>query len=301
MLTLDVPLFRGGPTGYSSIWSLPISLISSAIYTESFWQRVWAAESPQVLRKAGFWSCILTTIVIAFFGFVGFLGLWAQLPPLDDFNNLAFFVPFQQSSAFGVVLVVLAATMNESAVDSLQNAIVATLASNFLVGKPVWWPRLLTFVINIPVMFVALHGLKLLDIFLVLNVITTFCLVPLMAGLWSTKLSGITVTASIVLSLICTIGFGVLHVGNFSEGVKWTFSSELNFYDYRIFLVAFLSSVVFVVIGLVTIDRNGKYVVKGALAPSQDLKVASSAPPANGAGTADKQRTGISGLVITAI
>lgn len=32
-----------------------------------------------------------------------------------------------------VLLVVLAATMNESAVDSLQNAIVATISSNFLV------------------------------------------------------------------------------------------------------------------------------------------------------------------------
>lgn len=63
-------------------------------------------------------------------------GLWAGLRPLDSNNNLAFFVPFStphSPPAIRVVLVVLAATMNESAVDSLQNAIVATISSNFMV------------------------------------------------------------------------------------------------------------------------------------------------------------------------
>lgn len=46
----------------------------------------------------------------------------------------AFFVPFSHGPPLiRVLLVVLAATMNESAVDSLQNAIVATISSNFLV------------------------------------------------------------------------------------------------------------------------------------------------------------------------
>jgi hypothetical protein len=36
--------------GLSSIWSLVISLISSTIYSEAFWQRVWAAQDPKALR-----------------------------------------------------------------------------------------------------------------------------------------------------------------------------------------------------------------------------------------------------------
>jgi hypothetical protein len=32
--------------------------------------------------------------VISFFGLIGFLGQWASLPPLDENNNLAFFVIF---------------------------------------------------------------------------------------------------------------------------------------------------------------------------------------------------------------
>lgn len=91
---------------------------------------------------------------------------------MDDNNNLAFFVPFSDAATQGkqglwrshrillyltdsllilikiggkgsnigamvvrVLLVLLATTMNESAVDSLQNAIVATLSSTFFVDK----------------------------------------------------------------------------------------------------------------------------------------------------------------------
>lgn len=59
------------------------------------------------------------------------------MPALDEYNNLAFFVPFTRRGSWGmrVVLVVLTATMNESAVDSFQNAIVATLSSTLLVGN----------------------------------------------------------------------------------------------------------------------------------------------------------------------
>ena len=98
---------------------------------------------------------MLTTVVIAFFGTVGWLGLWAGLPPLDDHNNLAFFVPFAGGSVGSVVirvmLVVLATTMNESAVDSLQNAIVSTVSSSLLKDRPVSWSRALVFVVNAPV------------------------------------------------------------------------------------------------------------------------------------------------------
>lgn len=146
-------------SGFSSIFSLPISLLSSACYQESFWQRVWAAEDKRSLRQGALLGFMLTTLVIGFFGTVGWVGLWADLPPLDDHNNLAFFVPFSDpvtgrnagALVMRVLLVVLSTTMNESAVDSLQNAIVSTLSSSLLVDRPVSWSRALVFVVNAPV------------------------------------------------------------------------------------------------------------------------------------------------------
>ncbi|KAM3573643.1 hypothetical protein VYU27_004376 [Nannochloropsis oceanica] len=239
-------------SGLSSIFSLPISLLSSACYQESFWQRVWSAEDKRSLRYGAALGFALTTVVIAFFGTVGWLGLLAELPPLDDHNNLAFFVPFSDeatgshlsSMVIRVMLVVLATTMNESAVDSLQNAIVSTLSSSFLKNKPVSWSRALVFVVNAPIVLIALQSFALLDLFLVMNILTTTSTFPLLSALWLPRVSGSTVLLSSAVSLFCTCLLGVLIQGQgILKGLIWTFTSQLNQYDWRIFVVAAFTSV----------------------------------------------------------
>ncbi len=255
-------------SGLSSIFSLPISLLSSACYQESFWQRVWAAEDKRSLRYGAMLGFVMTTVVIAFFGLVGFLGQWAALPPLDDHNNLAFFVPFSDAVTGGspgsvvirVLLVVLATTMNESAVDSLQNAIVSTLSSSFLADKPVSWSRALVFAINAPIVLVALQGYAMLDLFLAMNILTTCSTFPLLSALWLPEVSGATVLLSSAASLFCTCLLGVAVQGRgLARGLTWTFTSQLNQYDWRIFVVAALTSVfsTFVLWFMVDTRRKG--------------------------------------------
>ena len=56
-----------------------------------------------------------------------------------------------------VVVAVLSATMSESAIDSLQNAIVDNISGTFLKFLPLIWTRILVCVLNIPVMVVSLQ------------------------------------------------------------------------------------------------------------------------------------------------
>lgn len=56
-----------------------------------------------------------------------------------------------------VVVAVLSATMSESAIDSLQNAIVDNISGTFLKFLPLIWIRVLVCVLNIPVMVVSLQ------------------------------------------------------------------------------------------------------------------------------------------------
>ena len=56
-----------------------------------------------------------------------------------------------------VVVAVLSATMSESAIDSLQNAIVDNISGTFLKFLPLIWTRVLVCVLNIPVMVVSLQ------------------------------------------------------------------------------------------------------------------------------------------------
>ncbi len=54
------------------------------------------------------------------------------------------------NSAIGVLALMLATTMNESAVDSLQNGLVASIGGHFLKGKPLLWTRALVVLLNVP-------------------------------------------------------------------------------------------------------------------------------------------------------
>ena len=63
-------------------------------------------------------------------------------------------------------MAVLAATMSESAIDSLQNAIVDNISGSFLKGLPLIWIRVLVVILSVPVIIVSLqvrtvpHGLS---------------------------------------------------------------------------------------------------------------------------------------------
>ncbi len=56
-----------------------------------------------------------------------------------------------------VVVAVLSATMSESAIDSLQNAIVDNISGSFLKDLPLIWVRALVLVLNVPVIVVSLQ------------------------------------------------------------------------------------------------------------------------------------------------
>ena len=56
-----------------------------------------------------------------------------------------------------VVVAVLSATMSESAIDSLQNAIVDNISGSFAKNLPLVWVRALVLVLNVPVIVVSLQ------------------------------------------------------------------------------------------------------------------------------------------------
>jgi hypothetical protein len=67
-----------------------------------------------------------------------------------------------------------------------------------------------------------------LDIFLVMNIITTCASFPLLSGLWLSGVSGVNVLLSSALSLflVCVLGAGLM--GGVEEGLTWTFSCAMN-------------------------------------------------------------------------
>jgi SSS family solute:Na+ symporter len=194
------PLLGPNFSGYSAIFVMPASLMAATIFNEGMWQRVWAAEDKTALRQGGVMGCVAVVIAIFLYGLFGFIAAWGGLVDYVNTNpNLYLFQVFKTSpdqppnsvvdTAIEVVTLMLALVMSESAIDSLQNGITATLASTFLRGKPIMWARILCVLINILIIPFALENFSVLALFLPANMLGCCWFVPvLIGGVWDTKM-----------------------------------------------------------------------------------------------------------------
>jgi hypothetical protein len=60
-------------------------------------------------------------------------------------------------SWIGVIALILAVIMNESAIDSMQSGLTASFTSHFFKDQHVIFSRMIVMVINIPLMIIALQ------------------------------------------------------------------------------------------------------------------------------------------------
>ena len=105
--------------------------------------------APQVaLRLGALVGFGLTTALVFFVGFCGWLALAWGLAGPDTNPNLYFFQLLTPKGAggyvaswVGVLVVLLAVMVNEGAVDSLQNGLASSLGGHFFKHAPLLWSR----------------------------------------------------------------------------------------------------------------------------------------------------------------
>ncbi|KAG0196168.1 hypothetical protein BGX28_010497 [Mortierella sp. GBA30] len=233
--------------GWAACGAMPISLTCATIFSEGPWQRIWASADENALKRGSLWGAIGLVIVCFLYGFGGFLAMWAGFPISDPFGTTGFFDLLKAGNDTAPAWIVIIATlsvvtMNEGAVDTLQNAIVDTLASRFFRGKSVWFPRVLVFLINIPIVFVSLKGYNIVNLFLIGNLICTICAVPLLLGLVTCLegfVTGWSLISGIVTGFFSIVVFGYLKKGSLSEGLHYTFMES---YDWPSFVLPLVFS-----------------------------------------------------------
>lgn len=218
-------------------------------------QRVWSAKDQRALTSGAYVGCAMTIFVTLFFAGGGFLAGWAGFVDLnnDAEINSAFFSilkPMGQSEVpVGILALVclLAATMNESAVDSFQNAILDTLIS-FLVSiglhVNVNMTRSVVVFINIPIMIIGMQGLPIINLYLLPNILTTCATVPLLSGLFPSLDTLVQGDSALFGSLFATASVclvGKLKYGSWSEGMATFFYKE---YRWEAFVTGIISSAI---------------------------------------------------------
>ncbi|KAK9917023.1 hypothetical protein WJX75_000095 [Coccomyxa subellipsoidea] len=236
--------------GLSSIAVMPISLFSASVFSEAIWQRCWASASDAKLRIGAIWGAAQVTVIVFIFGFGGFLavwsGLWQPSGPDDPGNTILFALLNAQGQQIWItaIVAVLAATMSESAIDSLQNAIVDNISGSFCKGLPLIWIRVLVVILSIPVIIVSLQGYGIINLFLLANLITTTSTLPVLLGLLEGDVIQRIITPLSVL-FGCWFSFASLILWAYFMGPTWDLSFNdsmhkvfFEAYDWRSFLLA---------------------------------------------------------------
>ncbi|ORZ36371.1 hypothetical protein BCR44DRAFT_27234 [Catenaria anguillulae PL171] len=238
--------------GWTSLMTLPTSLIAATFFSEAMWQRIWAAESQTALRKGAVFGCIMLIVTVGIFGLCGLLAAWAYSPSPDPaFANLWLFYALgeQQYSVWGVIVILLAVTMNMSAVDSLQNALTATITANLFRDKSLSFTRGVVFLINIPLLVVGFFTLPALNLFLITNLLTTGSFIPLLSGLFDPErkyVSGYTMMFGSIMAAVALTGYGWWLQGAFGAGFEWAWWS--NGYDIWAFVVPLVASIIALIV-----------------------------------------------------
>jgi hypothetical protein len=137
--------------------------------------------------------------------------------------------------------------MNESFIDACQNALAdcaVSLGVSFGLEFSIKWARLLTFVINIPIMIIALQGYNVTSLFLIACLATTTSCVPILIGLipaLDNYVREASVLFGTVFSLMAIAIYGYVREGTFVGGIYRSFFQS---YEWQTFLIAFFGSIV---------------------------------------------------------
>ncbi|KAI8904125.1 hypothetical protein EDD86DRAFT_92271 [Gorgonomyces haynaldii] len=256
--------------GYESIVTIGLALVAATMFSDAVWQRVWAAQDNRALQKGVYFAAGLATVVAFFFGFGGYVAGVYGLIDLTDINqvNASFFGILKSSDgtvSAGILAVValLTAVMNQSAIDSFQNAILDTILSvpmSLGISVPVNVARFVVVLINVPLMYLGTLGLSINSLFLVTNMLTTCTMLPLLMGLFPVFdfVGGTSAVLGSLLSLFAVMLHGYIAYGSWTDGIVNNFYA---IYWWQPFIVGLVSSFVLTILfGL--IERRLVYKIK---------------------------------------
>ncbi|KAI9353729.1 hypothetical protein BDR26DRAFT_1002604 [Obelidium mucronatum] len=258
-----LPSYLGATsTGWSTLATIGIPLTCGSFFQEALWQRCWSSETEYSLKMGSLYGGLLTSFVVAFLGFGGMLAYWSgkASDTLNSNSSYAFVYAFADSSSgtvpTAIVLIILVFTtvMNESAVDSFQNAITDSIATLCIACgyrlKPVH-VRCLVLLLNIPIMILAVifasFNVSILNAFGLSNMVVTMTFAPIAAGLIPSLNSYLTAHSAMgacLASFLVTIAYGAAAYGSLGAGMKALFWTPK--FDAVGFLIAFLSSIGFI-------------------------------------------------------
>jgi len=235
---------------FESGLALVIAITAAEMFSQGNWQRAWASEDDEALRKGAAMASALVLPLVFVMGFLGTVvaGRGAAADP-----SAAFFYLIEDSGSLLIAaFVVLAVALVCSSADTLQSAIVASLARDLSDGRmELGQARAATIaVIPVAIYFAStMDALSVFGIFLFADLLAAATVAPVLLTLWP-AVSSRGALMGAVFGLASVVAYGAV-TSNLSTGLGYLTSptNEAGLANLGVFLSALIGSAFVTVAG----------------------------------------------------
>ena len=244
---------------FTSGLALVIAITAAEMFSQGNWQRAWASEDDEALKKGALLAAGLVLPLVFVMGVLGTVvaGQGAVDDPSAAFFNLIDDAHVLLIAAF----VVLGIALVCSSVDTLQNAVVASISRDLADGNMDLKQARIATLAMIPVaIYLAstMDALSVFAIFLFADLLATATVLPVFLTLWD-RIDSRAALVGAICGLLSVVVYGTV-TADLSTGIDYLTSptNEYGLANLEVFLSALIGSGGVTLIGSVAIENLEK-------------------------------------------
>ena len=266
--------YHGSMSDMSTIKSglaLVVAITAAEMFSQGNWQRAWASESNEALTK-GAW--LAASLVLPLVFVMGVLGtVVAGQGAVEDPSAAFFYLIEDAGTLFVAAFIVLAVALVCSSVDTLQNAIVASISGDLsdntmnlqnaryltigMIPVAIYLATGPTLPFTIPLIGIsALDTGGVFQIFLFADLLAAATVMPVLLTLWK-EISSRGALIGAICGLLSVIAYGTL-TGDLVTGIEYIFSptNESGLAHLGVFLSAVGGSTIVTIIASIVLPDD---------------------------------------------
>jgi len=231
--------------------ALVLAITAAEMFSQGNWQRTWASENNDALRKGAFLASLLCFVAVLLFGYLGTVAAGRGL--ISD-PSLAFFELIKDYNALILSLfLVLGIALVCSSIDTLQNAIVAVVSrdltdSNMGIAQARYAAISVAPIAIILAWYYADDALSVFRIFLVADLFAAATVLPIFLSL-SDRVTANGGLVGAVFGLISVVIYGIF-ISDLETGIEYLTNpiDENGLANLEVFLSALIGSALVTII-----------------------------------------------------
>ncbi|MCH2259328.1 MAG: hypothetical protein MK315_00650 [Candidatus Thalassarchaeum betae] len=230
--------------------ALVVAITAAEMFSQGNWQRTWASESDEALRKGAF---LAAGLVLPLVFVMGVLGTVVAGQGAAEDPSAAFFYLIEDAGVLLIAaFVVLAVALVCSSADTLQNAVVASISRDLSNGSmQLGQARIVTIAMMPIAIYLAttIDALSVFEIFLFADLLAAATVAPVLLTLWD-RVSSKGALMGAVAGPLSVVAYGAW-TADVSTGVDYIFhpTNEWGLANLEVFVSALVGSAAVTVAG----------------------------------------------------